>query len=53
MKPTPALALLIKGKIIPEWIISPKNKNWYILKKGEKFEEVVIISKKDYLKLIK
>lgn len=53
MKPTPALALLIKGKIIPEWVVSPKNKKWYILKKGEKFEEVVIISKKDYERIKK
>lgn len=52
MKPTKALALIDnRNKIIPEWVITPKYEKEYVIKKGEKFEKVVILKEKDYLKL--
>ncbi len=46
MKPTKALALIDKSnKITPEFIIGRKHVKEYILKKGERFIEVVVVPK--------
>jgi len=43
IKPIKALALIGKKKVIePTWIIASKNKKEYILKEGEKWQDVEV-----------